>query len=59
MRLYVTVTGVLFALLTLAHIARIAMEGTVHLRDPIFMFFTVLAAALSVWAFVSLRRTSA
>lgn len=57
MRLYVIVTGVLFALLTVAHIAIIFVENMARARDPIFMSFTVLSAALSVWAFVSLRRT--
>ena len=54
MRVYVIVTGVIFALITIAHIA---METHV-LREPFFLLLTLLAAALSIWAFAVLRRVS-
>jgi hypothetical protein len=55
MRAYLTTTGVLFALLVLAHIWRATTEPGLT-RDPWFLLFSVLAAALSVWAFSLLRR---
>ena len=55
MRAYIITTGAIFALITIAHIARLATESHV-LREPIFLLLTILAAALSVWAFVVLRR---
>jgi len=57
MRAYIITTGAIFALITIAHVARLATESHV-LREPIFLLLTILAAALSVWAFVVLRRVS-
>ena len=58
MRAYVITTGIIFALLTIAHIVRVATESARFLADPIFMLFTILSAALAVWSFVMLRRLS-
>jgi hypothetical protein len=55
MRTYLMTTGILFAVLVLAHVWRAAAESSLA-RDPWFLLFTVLAAALSVWAFRLLRR---
>ena len=55
MRLYVKVSGTLFALLAVAHMARIFGENMALARDPWYLAITALAAALSVWAFASLR----
>ena len=57
MKAYVITSGAIFALITIAHIAHIAMETHV-LREPFFLLLTLLAAALSIWAFVVLRRVS-
>ena len=57
MKAYVITTGVIFALITIAHIARLATESHV-LREPIFLLLTILAAALSIWSWVVLRRVS-
>lgn len=57
MKAYIITSGAIFALITIAHIAHIAMETHV-LREPFFLLLTLLAAALSVWAFVVLRRVS-
>jgi uncharacterized membrane protein len=55
MKAYVIATGAIFALLTIAHVARVAMEK--HLAtDPVFILFTVLSAALSIWAWRVYRR---
>jgi hypothetical protein len=49
LRTYVIVAGVVFSLLTLAHIWRLAVEP--HLAtEPWFMLATVVAAALAVAA---------
>ena len=57
MRTYVIATGIVFALLTLAHIWRIVLEP--HLvRDPFFITATVVAAALGGTAWRLARRTA-
>ena len=55
MRAYVLTTGVVFGLLTLAHLWRIAAEGFNLLTDPFWVGITVGAAALSFWAWRLLR----
>jgi len=55
MKAYIITSGAIFALITIAHIAHITMETHV-LREPFFLLLTLLAAALSIWAFVVLRR---
>jgi hypothetical protein len=57
MRLYIITTGVIFALITVAHIARIASESHV-LKEPFFLLLTLLSAALTIWSLVVLRRVS-
>jgi hypothetical protein len=55
MRTYVVATGIVFAVLTLAHLWRIIQEP--HLAsDPWFMVATVVAATLSVAAWRVARR---
>ena len=56
MKAYVTTTGVVFGLLTAAHIWRVIEES--HLAtDPWFVLITVAAAALSLWAWLVLKRS--
>ncbi len=56
MKAYITTTGAIFGLLTLAHVWRIIEER--HLAsDPWYLLITVAAAALSVWAWLVLRRS--
>ena len=50
MKPYVMTTGVLFALLTVAHIWRMVAEGPGVSGDPFYLGITVLAAALALWA---------
>ena len=50
MKTYVMTTGVVFGLLTLAHIWRGIEEGPRLATDPWFILFTVAAAALCLWA---------
>jgi hypothetical protein len=58
MRLYVQVTGLLFALLVAAHLARMFTENMALAKDPWYLGITAFAAAMAIWAFVALRRRS-
>ena len=55
MKAYLITTGVVFALITLAHILRVFAEGPRLAKDPVFILLTLLAAGLSVWAWRLLR----
>jgi hypothetical protein len=57
MRSYVITTGVLFALLVVAHIWRIFGENPRLASDPWYLAITAACAALAVWAWVVLRRS--
>lgn len=57
MRAYVIATGVIFLLITVAHLARMATEPHV-LTEPLYLLLTLLSAALAIWAVVVLRRLS-
>lgn len=57
MRAYVMTTGAIFGLLTVAHIWRWYLERHL-LTDVWHVTVTVLAAALTVWAWRVTRRTS-
>jgi hypothetical protein len=56
MKAYVIASGGIFTLLTLAHIVRIFIEGHHFLTEPVFILFTLISAALSIWAWLVLRR---
>jgi len=56
MKTYVMVTGVVFALLTLAHIWRGIEEGRQLAAQPWFILLTLASAALCFWAFRLLWR---
>ena len=56
MRCYVGVTGLVFALMFAAHVARVWAEGTGLLREPFFVLITAAALGLSVWAVLLLSR---
>jgi hypothetical protein len=55
MKAYVATSGVIFGLITIAHIVRMVMEGRHVATEPVFILFTVLSAALTVWAWRVLR----
>ena len=59
MKAYLITTGILFALLALVHLWRAILEWPHLIEDPWFLFITLAAAALSVWAWRLLRRLSA
>jgi hypothetical protein len=50
MRLYVMTTGVIFGLITLAHIWRVIEEGSRLTTEPWYILLTAITAALSIWA---------
>jgi hypothetical protein len=50
MKAYVITTGVVFALLTLAHILRIIAEGPQLAKDPFYVLITAVAGGLCLWA---------
>ena len=50
MKAYLITTGIIFALITCAHIARMFAEGTHVATDPFFIALTILSAGLCVWA---------
>lgn len=54
MRAYVITTGALFGLLTIAHVVRIILERRL-VPDPVFILFTLLSAALAIWAWRVLK----
>ena len=58
MKAYVITTGLVFGLLAVLHIWRVIVEGTQLARNPWWVLITAAAAALSIWAFVVVRRSS-
>lgn len=58
MKAYLMTTGVVFGLITLAHIVRIVMEGPHLLKEPLYIVLTLVAAGLSAWAWRLLRLAS-
>ena len=55
MRRYVMTTGTVFGLLALVHLWRAIEEGAHLATDPWFLIITVVAGALSAWAFRLVR----
>lgn len=55
MRLYIAVTGVTFALLVVAHLARMIMESSALATDPVYLLITATSAGLSIWAWIVFR----
>jgi len=56
MKAYLLITGGVFALITVAHIWRMALEPNM-LTQPWFLLMTFCAAAFSVWAILLFRET--
>lgn len=56
MRTYIQVTGLIFLLVVLAHLARAYQEGARLALDPWFLLSTALSAGLTIWAWRLLRR---
>lgn len=58
MKAYLITTGVIFGLITVAHILRMATEGAHLMKEPVYILLTLLSAALSIWALQLLRRSN-
>jgi hypothetical protein len=56
MRAYIVTTGILFGLVTLAHLLRMLYESRALATDPGYLLITAAAAALCVWACVLVLR---
>jgi hypothetical protein len=55
MRTHVMITGVLFGLVTMAHVWRVFVEGPGLATDPWYILLTIAAAVLSLWAWRLIR----
>jgi hypothetical protein len=49
MKAYLIITGTVFGLITLAHIARVFAEWPHLATNPVFILLTIAAAALCIW----------
>jgi hypothetical protein len=58
MKAYVITTGVIFGLLTIAHVLRIVGENAQLATDPAYMAITAASAAMCIWAFYVVRRAT-
>jgi hypothetical protein len=58
MKAYLIITGTVFGLIVLAHIWRVLAEDRHLATDPLFVLLTILAAALSLWAWRLLGRSA-
>jgi len=59
MKTYVITTGVVFGLITIAHVLRMILERASLATDPAYLAITLVCAALCAWAFTVLRRAPA
>ncbi len=58
MKAYLITTGIVFGLITMAHIWRGFAEGSHLATDSVFILLTVLSAVLCFWAFRLLKLSS-
>lgn len=56
MKAYIITTGVIFALLAAAHVARAIAEGAHPLAEPIFVLTTLISVGMVVWAALLFKR---
>jgi hypothetical protein len=50
MKVYLTLTAVVFGLLAVVHVWRMVAESSSLAKDPFFLLLTVMSAGLCVWA---------
>jgi len=50
LRCYIIATGIAFALIFFAHVARLFAEGAWLLHEPMFVLTSILSLGLAVWA---------
>jgi hypothetical protein len=56
LRCYIIATGIIFALMFVAHIARFFAEGAGLFREPMIIVTTALSLGLAIWALILIRR---
>jgi len=56
MKAYLVTTGLVFALIIGAHIARLFAEGVQLAKEPVFVLTTILSVAMAAWAWRLLLR---
>ena len=56
MKIYIVTTGLIFGIVTVAHIARMITEDGRFATNPFYLAITALSAGLFVWAISLLRR---
>ena len=56
MKAYAAVTGAVFFLIALSHVARLFAEGNYLLTEPVFIATTIVSLGIFAWAVVLLRR---
>ena len=55
-RCYIAATGIVFALLVVAHVARMFAEGPHILGEPMIVVTTLASLGLAIWAALLLFR---
>jgi hypothetical protein len=55
MKAYIITAGVIFGLVALSHVARVAQEGVWLLKSPWFVLTSALSVAMCFWAWRVLR----
>ncbi len=56
MKAYLLTTGLVFTLIVAAHVARLFAEGARLLKEPAFVFTSILSAGLAAWAWNLFRQ---
>lgn len=56
MKYYLIVTSIAFGLITLAHFARIYVEGLRLVSEPFFVITTIIAISLCIWAIILMKQ---
>ena len=56
MKSYIVTTGAIFGLLLVSHVARLLVEGTYLIREPIFLLTTLASGAVFIWAITLFRK---
>ena len=50
MKAYIITSGIIFALLTVAHVLRVMAEGAHLAAEPFFILTTLASVGMSIWA---------
>ena len=56
MRCFVIASAIIYALILVGHVARVASEGIHTLTEPLFLTSSVLAVGMTAWAVYLLVR---